>query len=108
MARPSMRPVVPVTAEERAHVRALVERTCAAQGVPLVVSPDVAQAVAAMIAGRPRSQNRLLPPPDVDMVDAQRRRGGMLLLGGGGGDDASGSGLVTPDRSRWLAAGPST
>jgi hypothetical protein len=79
-----------VTAE-RAHVRALVERTCAAQGVPLVVPPDVAQAVATMIAGRPRGQNRPLASPDVDMTDVQRSRGAMLLLGGGGGDDASGS-----------------
>jgi hypothetical protein len=40
------------TAEERAQVRSIVERSCAAQGVPLVVPPDVAHAVAALVAGR--------------------------------------------------------
>jgi hypothetical protein len=49
-----------MTAEERERVRALVERTCAAQGVPLEVPPEAAQAVAAMIVGRPR---RRYPPP---------------------------------------------
>jgi hypothetical protein len=45
-----------VTAEERDQVRAVVERTCAEQGVPLRVPADVAQAVAAMIvAGQIRS-----------------------------------------------------
>jgi hypothetical protein len=56
-----------MTAEERERVRALVERTCAAQGVPLEVPPEAAQAVAAMIVGRPR---RTHPPPAVAEVDA--------------------------------------
>jgi hypothetical protein len=45
-----------VTAEQRDQVRAVVERTCAEQGVQLQVPADVARAVAAMIvAGQSRS-----------------------------------------------------
>jgi hypothetical protein len=53
------------TAEERAQVRAIVERTCAAQGVPLAVPPDVAHAVAALVAGRRPGPHR---PPDEVVV----------------------------------------
>jgi hypothetical protein len=51
-----------MTGQERDQVRALVERTCAAQGVPLVVPVDVAQAVARMIAGRPHRPLRPIDP----------------------------------------------
>jgi hypothetical protein len=44
-----------VTVDELARVRERVEQTCAAQGIDLVVSPDVAAQVALMVAagGRP-------------------------------------------------------
>jgi hypothetical protein len=40
-----------VTAADRERVRALVERTCAEQGIPLVVPADVAADVAKLVAG---------------------------------------------------------
>jgi len=40
-----------MTAAERECVRALVRRTCAEQGVPLVVPADVAAHVARLLAG---------------------------------------------------------
>jgi hypothetical protein len=58
-----------VTAEERDRVRVLVERTCAAQGVPLAVPPDAAQAVAMMIAGRRPGR---YPPPAATEDGADR------------------------------------
>jgi hypothetical protein len=36
---------------ERERIRALVQRTCAEQGIPLTVPPDVAAAVARLLAG---------------------------------------------------------
>jgi hypothetical protein len=41
-----------MTATERDRVRAIVERTCAAQGVPIEVPVEQAREVAAMIALR--------------------------------------------------------
>jgi hypothetical protein len=40
-----------VTPPDRERVRALVERTCAEQGIPLVVPADVAAEVARLVAG---------------------------------------------------------
>jgi hypothetical protein len=40
-----------MTPGERARVRERVERTCAEQGIPLVVPPDVAAAVARLLVG---------------------------------------------------------
>jgi hypothetical protein len=39
-----------VTAEERARVREIVERTCKEQGIPLVVPAEVCAEVARLIA----------------------------------------------------------
>jgi len=39
-----------VTPDELARVRERVEQTCAAQGIPLVVPPDVAAQVAGIVA----------------------------------------------------------
>jgi hypothetical protein len=39
-----------MTATDRARVRAIVERTCAAQGVDIVVPPDVAADIARLVA----------------------------------------------------------
>jgi hypothetical protein len=39
-----------MTSDELARVRERVEQTCAAQGIPLVVPPDVAAQVAGMVA----------------------------------------------------------
>jgi hypothetical protein len=39
-----------VTAAEREQIRAIVERTCAEQGVPLTVPAEVASQIAAMLS----------------------------------------------------------
>jgi len=38
-----------VTAAEREQIRAIVERTCREQGIPLVVPAEVARQIAAML-----------------------------------------------------------
>jgi hypothetical protein len=61
-----------MTGEERARVRQVVERTCAAQGIPLAVPQDVARAVATMIARRRRPgphQSPLHASVEVDAGD---------------------------------------
>ena len=40
-----------MTPRDRERIQALVERTCAEQGIPLIVPPEVAAAVAQLLAG---------------------------------------------------------
>jgi hypothetical protein len=42
-----------MTPADRARVRERVEQSCAAQGIPLVVPPEVAADVARLVAGAP-------------------------------------------------------
>jgi hypothetical protein len=41
-----------MTAQERDQIAAIVRRTCAEQGIPLQVPPDVARAIASMLVVR--------------------------------------------------------
>ena len=64
-----------MTADERARVRAIVERTCVAQGVPLDVPPEQAREVAAMIALRRPKPTRHRRQPAPAAAAQNRRRG---------------------------------
>jgi tRNA A37 threonylcarbamoyltransferase TsaD len=78
-----------MTAAERDQVRALVAHTCHKQGVPLVVPPDVARDVAAMIAAGPRRRRRS-PARPADVLTADQQRGRLMAVSAGaGGADAS-------------------
>jgi len=54
-----------VTPDELAHVRERVEQTCAAQGIPLVVPPDVAAQVAGMLTASSRPVKEVAPSTSV-------------------------------------------
>lgn len=51
-----------MTAAEREQIRAIVEQTCASQGIPLAVPPEIAQAVAAILRSSLRTSSREVAP----------------------------------------------